>query len=177
MKNKLIYIRTQHKKIKYKLALLFSFIMFFGCNSEKDKNESHITQEKKQATTLPFTSINLIDMKAFKPTTKNWNIVGDVLADRTKKQTFSSSEGTGILLNTPQKETKDHLFTNFNHGDIELEFDVMMPVKSNSGIYFQGRYEIQLFDSWGIKTPKHSDIGGIYQRWNDNAEKGKEGYE
>jgi hypothetical protein len=53
----------------------------------------------------------------------------------------------------------------FEHGDIELEFDVMIPKGSNSGIYLQGRYEVQLFDSWGVKDPSFSDIGGIYRNW------------
>jgi hypothetical protein len=44
-----------------------------------------------------------------------------------------------------------------------LEFDFMMAKGSNSGIYFQSRYEVQLFDSWGVKTPRSSDVGGLYQ--------------
>jgi hypothetical protein len=45
------------------------------------------------------------------------------------------------------------------HGDIELEFDVAR--KSNSGVNLQGRYEIQIFDSWGVKTPAYYDCGGF----------------
>jgi hypothetical protein len=29
----------------------------------------------------------------------------------------------------------------------------------------QGRYEVQILDSWGVKSPKFSDIGGIYRNW------------
>jgi hypothetical protein len=35
-------------------------------------------------------------------------------------------------------------------------------------VYFQGRYEVQVFDSWGVEKPKHSDCGGIYERWRDD---------
>ena len=39
-----------------------------------------------------------------------------------------------------------------------------------------GRYEIQVFDSWGVDSSqvKHSDCGGIYERWKDD--KGYEGH-
>ena len=40
----------------------------------------------------------------------------------------------------------------------------MIPKGSNAGIKFEGLYEIQIFDSWGVKTPKASDCGGIYPR-------------
>jgi hypothetical protein len=40
-----------------------------------------------------------------------------------------------------------------------------------------GRYEVQLFDSWGVKTPTFADMGGIYQRWDESRGAGREGYE
>ncbi|MEL6805201.1 MAG: hypothetical protein AAFO91_15630, partial [Bacteroidota bacterium] len=33
--------------------------------------------------------------------------------------------------------------------------------------YLQGRYEVQLLDSWGKKEVSYGDCGGIYQRWDD----------
>jgi 3-keto-disaccharide hydrolase len=50
----------------------------------------------------------------------------------------------------------------------------MIPQGSNSGIYFQSRYEIQIFDSWGKKTPSSGDCGAIYERWKDG--RGFEGH-
>ena len=55
--------------------------------------------------------------------------------------------------------------TNWEHGDIILDLEVMIPKGSNSGIYLQGRYEVQLLDSWGKIDPAFSDIGGIYRNW------------
>jgi hypothetical protein len=53
----------------------------------------------------------------------------------------------------------------------------VLPINSNSGIYFMGRYEIQVFDSYGKEEVEHSDCGGIYQRWDENRNpKGYEGY-
>lgn len=79
--------------------------------------------------------------------------------------------GTGILVNNNNATQKDHLLSKWEHGDILLELEVMIPKGSNSGIYLQGRYEVQLLDSWGKSRPAFSDIGGIYRNWEE--EKGK----
>jgi hypothetical protein len=63
------------------------------------------------------------------------------------------------------------------HGDIDLSLDVMLPKGSNSGIYLMGRYEVQLFDSWGVASPTFADMGGIYQRWDEKRGAGNEGFE
>jgi hypothetical protein len=36
--------------------------------------------------------------------------------------------------------------------------------RSNSGVYLQGRYEIQILDSWGVHTPGRQDCGAIYDQ-------------
>src|SRR5690606_35316420 len=48
---------------------------------------------------------------------------------------------------------------------------------SNSGIYLQGRYEIQLLDSWGVVNPTAGDNGGIYERWDDSKPEGQKGFQ
>jgi hypothetical protein len=87
------------------------------------------------------------------------------------RQAVTFREGKGVLLNINDATKKDNLITTFEHGDIELEFDVMLPKGSNSGIYLQGRYEVQLFDSWGVRNPSFSDIGGIYRNWENQPGK------
>ncbi|MEO0332282.1 MAG: family 16 glycoside hydrolase, partial [Bacteroidota bacterium] len=99
------------------------------------------------------------------------SIIGEVFVDRLKDETIEVSEGSGILVNQPTEEAKSDLYTAFEHGDIELELEVMMPKGSNSGIYLQGRYEIQLLDSWGVKNPRFGDIGGIYRNWEEEPGK------
>ena len=71
------------------------------------------------------------------------------------------------------------LLTNQDFGDIELSVDFMVPKGSNSGIYLQGRYEIQILDSFGVEHPKYGDCGGIYQRWKEEPglEDSQRGYE
>ena len=63
------------------------------------------------------------------------------------------------------------------HGDVDLELDYMMASKSNSGVYLQGRYEIQLRDSWEIRTPNVHDNGAVYERWDEKRPDGQKGYE
>jgi len=54
------------------------------------------------------------------------------------------------------------IYSEFQHGTGRIEIDVMVPKGSNSGVYVQGEYEVQIFDSWGIEKPRPSDIGAIY---------------
>lgn len=143
-----------------------------SCNSKNTK----VSTSLKDITVLPFKTLDLNDLSTFKPTSDNWDIVESVVVDRTQEKTFDYTSGHGVLLNIPKGDEKKNIFTQLEHGDIELEIDVMMPVNSNSGIYLQGRYEVQLFDSWGVQNPKYNDMGGIYQRWNKNTKTGYEGH-
>ncbi|WP_273566432.1 3-keto-disaccharide hydrolase [Maribacter halichondriae] len=154
----------------------FSVLIFFASCSEK-KAEAPDLIENKIETALPFVAVELSDMTDFKTVTDNWFVAESVYANRSKEKMLSSTEGSGVLVNSPNDLAKENLFTTFEHGDIELELDVMIPKGSNSGIYFQSRYEVQLFDSWGVKEQQHGDMGGIYQRWDDSKEAGTEGYE
>lgn len=156
--------------------LVFTLLVFTGC-SEKNKNTKS-NSEETPTSFLPFDTLGLENMSEFKEHTSNWQIVEDAYADRKKDKTLIGYPGTGVLVSNPAPKARKNLFTTFEHGDIELEIDVMMPLNSNSGIYFQGRYEIQLFDSWGVENPTFSDMGGIYQRWDEtNKDKGYNGYE
>ncbi|OZI06247.1 hypothetical protein BWI93_20740 [Siphonobacter sp. BAB-5385] len=114
--------------------------------------------------TVPQT-LSLTDMSAFRPTKAgNWKIVGEVAADLQQKEVLTTKAGSGVLVNQPDANNRANLLTTFEHGDADLEFDFMMASHSNSGFYLQGRYEIQLLDSWGVKAPSDSDVGGIYKR-------------
>lgn len=161
--------------MKKHIISLLVLILISSCCAQKKNKKTNLTAQQIQ--TLSFTHVALKDLSDFKPTSKNWQIVGDAIVDRSKKRSISGINGTGVLLNNSDRTSRKNIFTNFEHGDIELALEVMMPIGSNSGIYLQGRYEIQLFDSWNIKKPKYSDMGAIYQRWDKTAEKGKQGYE
>lgn len=130
-----------------------------------------------QPSQLPYSTSNLQNLSDFKPTGSNWKIVGDVFYDLNKPGKGTTKPGTGILVNDLSGKSKDHLFTKMEHGDLELDLDFMMEKGSNSGVFLQSRYEVQLFDSWGITVPKANDCGAIYERWDDSRPEGRKGYE
>ena len=71
----------------------------------------------------------------------------------------------GVILNGPTGRTAN-LCTERTFGDVELYLEFMIAKGSNSGVYFQGLYELQIFDSWGSIDPMEtSDGGAIYHRW------------
>lgn len=126
---------------------------------------------------LPFDSVALNDSSAFRAPGANWRLVGNVVADRNHPLRVHTSGGSGVLVNLAPVGKGSNLVTEWEHGDLELELDFMMPKGGNSGVYLQGRYELQLLDSWGVKTPRFSDAGGIYQRWDPQRGAGREGFE
>jgi hypothetical protein len=74
-----------------------------------------------------------------------------------------TSEG-GVIRNGPRGRT-DNLVTTEKFGDVELYLEFMIPKGSNSGVYLQGLYEIQIFDSYGKTEMTTSDGGAIYHQW------------
>lgn len=69
------------------------------------------------------------------------------------------------ILNGPTGRTVN-LMTEQKFGDVELYLEYMVSKGSNSGVYLQGLYEVQVFDSYGSTEPMTtSDAGAIYHRW------------
>lgn len=123
-------------------------------------------------------NVSLTDLSYFDKPGTTWHIAGDVNADLEKNNVLTTKPGTGILVNTPDEQTHGQdLLTLIQHSDADVEFDYMIAKGSNSGVYLQGRYEIQLLDSWGVTRPRYGDNGGIYERWDDARGKGNEGYQ
>ena len=120
-----------------------------------------------QSQELPLYEMDLTNLNSFDDAPPNWKLAGDVFMDTFQNQHVEALDGAGILVNTAEGDRPQDIYTNWDHGDIDLSLDFMMAKESNSGIYLQGRYEIQLFDSWGVDVPKFSDLGGIYQWWED----------
>ena len=113
------------------------------------------------------------DLSTWQGDTGQWVIVQEVKIDPANHRRLVATAGTGTALNGPTGRTCN-LLSKLQHGDVEAHIEFMVPKGSNSGVYFQGRYEIQILDSWGIEKPKYGDCGGIYQRWADG--RGFEGH-
>ena len=74
--------------------------------------------------------------------------------------------GGGIVVNGKAGKTVN-LITVEPHGDVEAYVEFTVLQGSNSGVYFQGRYEVQILDSHQKKDLAFSDCGGIYARYID----------
>ena len=113
------------------------------------------------------------DLSTWRGDTGQWMICGGAKPAAADPRMLVTTPGKGVLVNGPKGRTHN-LLSKREHGDVEAHVEFMVPKGSNSGVYFQGRYEIQILDSWGVKKPKYGDCGGIYQRW--AAGRGFEGH-
>ena len=94
----------------------------------------------------------------------DWKLVRAAAPSPDNPKAFTLAEGKGVLVNGDKGRT-GNVFSKHEHGDVMAAVEFMVPRGSNSGIYFQGRYEIQILDSHGKAKLTHGDNGGIYQRW------------
>ncbi len=123
-------------------------------------------------------AILLNKLSYFEKPGTSWNLSAEVNLDPSNKEQLSIKPGCCILVNKRSKQDQGtDLISTLEHGDADIEFDYMMAEGSNSGVYLQGRYEIQLLDSWAVLKPGSADNGGVYERWDDKRGNGKEGYE
>ncbi len=105
-----------------------------------------------------------------------WVVAGNVYADPKKNyKRLAWDAGTGAIVNgngeiNGKEGSTVNLYSKAEFGDVIAHVEFMVPRKSNSGVYFMGRYEVQVLDSWGIANPGFDDCGGIYQRWDGNRE-------
>ena len=152
-------------------------IFFASCQGDEVSEEVDGNEETEEVIeSLPFQEVSLNGLEGFQSPAENWSVVGQVISDYTKEKDIQVREGSGILVNQPTEEAKDNLLTTWEHQDLELTLSFMMPKGSNSGIYLQGRYEVQLFDSWMKEELGVADCGAIYERWDKATQKGYEGH-
>ena len=117
------------------------------------------------------------DFSSWRGNTGQWEIVGDAFMNPENERLLSSKSGRGVIINGPAGRTTN-ILSKAEFGDIRAHIEFMIPKGSNSGIYFMGRYEIQVYDSYGAEKGEYPGIecGGIYERWDDNRDPNK-GYE
>jgi hypothetical protein len=100
---------------------------------------------------------------AWKEPRGDWFFADRVAMDAKNPKRLTAAPGKGILVNGPNGRTRN-LLTKQKFGDLEVHLEFLIPKGSNSGVKFESLYEIQIFDSHGVKEPKGSDCGGIYPR-------------
>jgi hypothetical protein len=118
---------------------------------------------------------NGTDLTGWRAPRGAWTTAEKVALDPGKPEAFTIAPGQGVLVNGAAGRTGD-LMTEAEFGDIDLHVEFCIPRHSNSGIYLQGRYEIQVYDSHGVAKADYPGIecGGIYPRWVN--EQGIEGH-
>jgi len=95
-----------------------------------------------------------------------WKVVSQVALDPNDPNRLIGT-GTGgghdaVLFRAPVEHGTD-IITEQSFGDCELHAEIMVAKGSNSGVYLMGRYEVQVFDSFGKPKDKitHADMGGF----------------
>ena len=75
-----------------------------------------------------------------------WSFKDGVLSNKLGKKPDGSWAGGGANIMSKRAD-----FFDFN-----LEYDVRVPAKSNSGVYLRGRFECQVIDSYGKDVDRHN---------------------
>ena len=116
------------------------------------------------------------DLSAWSEPHGEWSVVSAIALDAVNPKAFTSQPGQGVMLSSAAGKSAN-IISKAEHGDAEIHVEFTVPTGSNSGIYLQGRYEVQVFDNFGKATIAEHDCGAIYQRWDAKRGKGNEGYE
>jgi predicted nucleic acid-binding protein len=102
-------------------------------------------------------------LDAWKGPTGAWLVASDAELNPDNPRLLRGKPGTGVLVNGARGQAPD-LVSKQAFGDAEVHVEFLIPRRSNSGVKLMGLYEIQIYDSWGVKTPTAGDCGGIYPR-------------
>jgi hypothetical protein len=100
---------------------------------------------------------------AWRKPTGDWIVGGDAEPQPEHPKLLAAKPGRGTIVNGNTGKTKN-LLSSQEFGDLEAHFEFLVPKGSNSGVKFEGFYEIQIADSFGVKKPTGSHCGGIYPR-------------
>jgi hypothetical protein len=106
------------------------------------------------------------DLAGWRTPSGTWTVAKGVSLDPADPAKFVIAPGQGVAVNSSSNHTVD-LITEAEFGDMEAHVEFCIAKHSNSGVYLMGRYEIQIYDSFGVEKDKYPGIecGGIYPRW------------
>jgi hypothetical protein len=102
-------------------------------------------------------------LAAWRKPTGAWYEAGDVKPDPKDARRLLPLTGKGVLVNGRPGRTTN-LLSKDEFADLEAHFEFLIPKGSNSGVKFEGLYEIQITDSHSVAKPKATHCGGIYPR-------------
>ena len=110
----------------------------------------------------------------FEPT-PIWSVCEGIAARSGQPVFCLAAQQEPTLFKGLSKNKAPYLFTTESFGDVAVDLEFMIPEDSNAGLFFMGRYEVQIFDSFGRIQLDCTDLGAIYQRWRGAVEAKKLG--
>jgi len=114
--------------------------------------KSFLTGEPPENAVLLFNGRDLSNWDSRKGGPARWDVTDGVI---------TVVPGTGDII-SHEKFTDFFLHLEFMEPDMP---EATGQAKGNSGVYLQGRYEIQVLDSYGIEPPGRGDCGAIYDQF------------
>ena len=111
---------------------------------------------------------SLTDLSAWRAPRGEWLPAKSVSLAPADPSKFVIDPGTGAFVNGKAGRTAD-LISSEEFGDAQVHVEFCIPKGSNSGVYLMGRYEVQIYDSYGVAKDQYPGIecGGIYPRWTE----------
>ena len=98
---------------------------------------------------------------------KVWVVCDDVKldpSDPTRLLPIGKGGGPNAVMLCGDDGRGSDIMTIEHFDDYELHLEFNVPKGSNSGVYNRGLFEIQVFDSFGVKQPAVHDCGTLYER-------------
>jgi hypothetical protein len=102
-------------------------------------------------------------LEAWRTPTGDWIQGGDASIQPEQPKLLAVTLGRGTIINGKTGKTRN-LVSRESFGDVEAHFEFLIPKGSNSGVKFEGLYEIQIADSFGVAKPTATHCGGVYPR-------------
>ena len=121
--------------------------------------ETDVSQKDQPNVMHPFNGENLDGWKFDDIARANDWRVGRAKLDPDDAAQLIVGEGGGHLIN-PAGKTRN-IYTKRKFGDARIELEVMLPYRSNSGVYVMGRYELQILHDPPGGEADHMDHGAI----------------
>ena len=123
-------------------------------------------QNPPTSSDLPPFTLALADLSAFRAPSGSWKIVGGASTLAEGRSALATTPGVGVLVHLPS-DMRSALATAWDHGDIDLSFDMMSSRGSQAGVFLMGWYGVALSDSWVRGAPSLATIGAIAPLWRE----------
>jgi len=121
------------------------------------------TSRTTSCTAVLFNGRDLNGWEAKGDKSKSKWVVGIAEMSTDNPKMLVVKKGKGEMINAAMRHGDSiDLYSKAKFGDCRIEVEVMVPKRSNSGIYVMGEYEVQVLDSYGRKKLGMGDMGAIY---------------